>query len=121
VRATAALPEVEANEESLSRFFERTWAQAIMSEAAQRQRRQAGEHGSEAQKRIELLRLRFEEGLPIRAIAERWGVAAAELHHAYAKARQEFKAALLEVVAFHHPGNRAEVEQEAASLLTALS
>jgi RNA polymerase sigma-70 factor (ECF subfamily) len=121
VRATAALPEVEANEESLSRFFERTWAQAIMSEAAQRQRRQASEHGSEAQKRIELLRLRFEEGLPIRAIAERWGVAAAELHHAYAKARQEFEAALLEVVAFHHPGSRAEVEQEAASLLTALS
>jgi hypothetical protein len=67
------------------------------------------------------LRLRFEEGLPIRAIAERWGVPAAGLHHAYALARQEFKAILLEVVAFHHPGSPAEVEQEAASLLTALS
>ncbi len=68
-----------------------------------------------------MLRLRFEEGLPIRAIAERWGVAAAGLHHAYALARQEFKAILLEVVAFHHPGSLAEVEQEAASLLKALS
>ena len=36
-------------------------------------------------------------------------------------ARQEFRAALLEVVAFHHPGTPAEVEQEAAGLLKALS
>jgi hypothetical protein len=45
----------------------------------------------------------------------------AELHHAYALARQEFKAALLAVVAFHLPGSPTEVEQEAASLLKALS
>jgi RNA polymerase sigma-70 factor (ECF subfamily) len=121
VRATAPLPDIRANEESLSRLFERTWAQAIMTEAAQLQKRRAGERGPEAVRRVELLRLRFEEGLPIRAIAERWGVAAAELHHAYAKARQEFRAALLEVVAFHHPGSPADVEQEAVSLLAALS
>jgi RNA polymerase sigma-70 factor (ECF subfamily) len=121
VRAAAPLPEIAANEESLSRLFERTWAQAIMTEAAQLQQRQASDRGPEAVRRVELLRLRFEEGLPVRAIAERWGVAAAELHRAYAKGRQEFKAALLEVVAFHHPGSPAEVEQEAASLLTSLS
>jgi RNA polymerase sigma-70 factor (ECF subfamily) len=121
VRAAAPPPDIQANEEGLSRLFERTWAQAIMAEAAQRQQRRASEHGPEAVRRVELLRLRFEEGLAIRAIAQRWGVPAAELHHAYAKARQEFRAALLEVVAFHHPGSLAEVEQEAASLLTALS
>ena len=75
----------------------------------------------EAVQRVELLRLRFEESLPIRTIAERWGVDPARLHHAYALARQEFRAALLEVVAFHQPGSPAEVEQEAASLLKALS
>jgi DNA-directed RNA polymerase specialized sigma24 family protein len=121
VRAAAPLPEIQANEEGLSRLFERTWAQAIMTEAAQLQQRRATERGPEAVRRVELLRLRFEEGLPIRAIAERWGASGAELHHAYAKARQEFRAALLEVVAFHHSGSLAEVEQEAASLLTALS
>ena len=121
VRAAAPLPEIQANEESLSRVFERTWAQAIMTEAAQLQRRRASERGLEAVQRVELLRLRFEEGLPIRAIAARWGVAAAELHHAYARARQEFRVALLEVVAFHHAGSPAEVEQEAAGLLKALS
>jgi RNA polymerase sigma-70 factor (ECF subfamily) len=121
VRATAPLLEIQANEAGLSQLFERTWAQALMTEAAQLQQRRARERGPEAVQRVELLRLRFEEGLPIRAIAERWGVAAAGLHHAYALARQEFRAALLEVVAFQHPGSPAEVEQEAASLLQALS
>jgi hypothetical protein len=68
-----------------------------------------------------LLRLRFEENLPIRTIAERWGVDAAVLHHAYALAREDFRKALLEVVAFHHPGSLAEVEREAAGLLKSLS
>src|SRR3954452_23490196 len=120
-RAAEAPPEVEANEESQSRLFERAWARAIMAEAARLQRQRAAESGPEAVRRVELLRLRFEEGLPIRSIAERWGVEAAKLHHAYALARQEFRAALLDVVAFHSPGRPAEVEQEAASLLNALS
>jgi RNA polymerase sigma-70 factor (ECF subfamily) len=121
VRAADPLPAVPANEESLSQLFERTWAQALMAEAAQLQQRRASERGPEAVQRIELLRLRFEENLPIRTIAERWGVPAAGLHRAYALARQEFKAALLEVVAFHQPSSPAEVEQEAAGLLKALS
>jgi RNA polymerase sigma-70 factor (ECF subfamily) len=71
--AAGLLPEVQADEPSLSRLFERTWAQGIMAEAAQRQRRRAGARGPEAARRVELLRLRFEEGLPLRTIAERWG------------------------------------------------
>jgi RNA polymerase sigma-70 factor (ECF subfamily) len=121
VRITDPLPDIPTNEETQSRLFERTWAQAIMTEAAQLQRRRAGEQGPEAVQRVDLLRLRFEDGLPIRTIAERWGVPAAGLHHAYALARQEFKAALLAVVGFHHPGCPTDVEQEAASLLKALS
>ena len=115
------LPEVAADEASQSRLFERTWARAIMAEATRRQRQLADERGPEAARRVELLRLRFEEGLPIRTIAERWGVPAAGLHHAYALARQEFRAALQDVMPFHHPGSPAEVEQEAAGLLQALS
>jgi RNA polymerase sigma factor (sigma-70 family) len=119
--AVSPLPEIQDDEPSLSRLFERAWAQAIMAEAARLQRRWAEERGPEAVGRVELLRLRFEENLPIRTIAERWGVAAAGLHHAYALARKEFKAALLAVVAFHLPGSPCEVESEAASLLKALS
>lgn len=92
-----------------------------MSEAAQLQRKRADERGPEAIQRVELLRLRFEENLPIRAIADRWNVSAADLHHAYARARQEFRTALLEVVTFHFPGKPTEIEQEAAELLKALA
>jgi RNA polymerase sigma-70 factor (ECF subfamily) len=119
--ASICLSEVEAAEASLGQVFDRAWAEAIMTEAARRQRERAAQTSAAAVQRVELLRLRFEEGVPLRAIAARWGVDPAWLHHEYARARKEFKAALLEVVAFHHPGTRAEVEQEAAGLLKALS
>jgi DNA-directed RNA polymerase specialized sigma24 family protein len=119
--AGGPLPEIEASEENLSRLFERTWAQSIMFEAAELQRQRAGDRGAEGVQRVELLRLRFEDNLPIRTISERWGVDAAKLHHAYALARKEFKEALHEVVAFHHPGSPAEVEKEMAGLLKSLS
>jgi hypothetical protein len=121
VRAAGPFPEIAADDASQSRLFDRTWAQAIMAEAAGLQRQRAAAGGPEAVLRVELLRLRFEENLPIRAIAKRWGTDAARLHHAYALARQEFRAALLEVVAFHEPGSPGELEQEAANLLKALS
>lgn len=120
-RPTSPLPsEVDANEESQSRLFDRTWARAVMEEAARLQRERAAGRGPEAVRRVELLRLRFEENLPIRAIAKQWGVDPAALHHAYAVARTEFRAALLEVVAFHHPGSPEALEREAAGLLAAL-
>jgi RNA polymerase sigma-70 factor (ECF subfamily) len=120
-RTAGSLPDVAADEASQSRLFDRTWARAIMAEAAQLQRQRAAQGGPEALQRVELLRLRFEENLSIRAIAERWGAEAAKLHHAYALARQEFRAALQEVVAFHQPGSPLDVEEEATSLLKALS
>jgi RNA polymerase sigma factor (sigma-70 family) len=112
--------EMDGLEESHSRLFDRTWARAIMAEAAQLQREQADDRGPDAVRRVELLRLRFEENLPIRTIAERWNIDAANVHHAYALARKEFRAALLQVVAFHSPGDSDELEQEAAGLLKAL-
>jgi RNA polymerase sigma-70 factor (ECF subfamily) len=105
-------------EEQLSRAFDRAWARAILREAAGRQEQRAAE--AAARQRVELLRLRFHDGLPIREIARRWGADPAALHHEYARARQEFKAALLEVVAFHHPGSPAEVERACAELLASL-
>jgi RNA polymerase sigma-70 factor (ECF subfamily) len=118
----ADLPsDLVADEECQSRLFDRGWARSVMVEASELQRRRAPELGDEAVRRVELLRLRFEEGLPIRTIAKCWGVAADDLHHTYARARREFRAALLEVVAFHQPGTPAEVEQEAVALLKALA
>jgi RNA polymerase sigma-70 factor (ECF subfamily) len=108
-------------EESLSRLFDRAWARAIMRDAAARQAERAAREGEAALRRVELLRLRFHEGLPIRAIAQLWSVDAAALHHEYARARKEFKAALVEVMAFYHPGAPADAERECAELLDHLA
>jgi RNA polymerase sigma-70 factor (ECF subfamily) len=107
-------------EGSLSRLFDRAWARSIMREAAARQAERAGLDGEAALRRVELLRLRFHEGLPIRAIAQLWSVDAAALHHEYARAREEFKAALMEVMTSYHPGSPATAERECAELLDLL-
>ena len=92
-----------SDEEHLSVVFDKAWAAEIMREAAEHLRARAAAEGEAATRRVDLLTLRFQEGLPIRAIAERWGVDTARLHHDYARARDEFKQALLDVLAFHQP------------------
>jgi RNA polymerase sigma factor (sigma-70 family) len=114
------LDEVVAAEDSLAHAFDRAWAKALVREAAELQAEQARHSGPAALRRVELLHLRFHDGLPIRDIAERWQADPAQLHHDYARARQEFKAALLEVMAFHYPGAAAEIEQECANLMVLL-
>jgi RNA polymerase sigma-70 factor (ECF subfamily) len=115
----AGLEGIPAADESLSRTFDRAWAKALLREAARALERRARADGA-AYRRVELLRLRFHDGLPIRDIAARWQADPALLHHEYARARQEFRAALAEVVAFHHPGTAAEIDQECANLLALL-
>lgn len=114
------LDQIPAEEESQARMFDRAWARSLLREAAQRQEEHARRTGAASLRRVELLRLRFHDGLPIRTIAARWQIDAATLHHEYAKARQEFKAALAEVLAFHHAGTAADIERECANLLSLL-
>ena len=111
---------VPGSEESLYRVYDRAWAKLVVREAAERQSALAAQRGNAAMRRIELLQLRFHEGLPIREIAQRWEVDVASLHHEYARARQEFHSALKDVVAFHHPGSSAEVDRECEQLLSLL-
>lgn len=111
------LDAVEGREENLSDAFDRAWALAVMREAGVRQQERARAADDGARRRVELLRLRFEEELPIREIARLWKADPADLHHEYAKAREEFRAALVEVVSFHHPHAPEEVERECAHLL----
>jgi RNA polymerase sigma-70 factor (ECF subfamily) len=118
--APVDLEQAEASETSLSHLFDRAWARARLREAAERHADNARGAGPESIRRVELLRLRFHDGLAIRDIARLWGADAADLHRQYARARQEFKAALLEVVRFHHPGTDAEVERACADLLALL-
>ena len=118
--AESELQEVSTHEQRLSTVFDRAWAQALVREAAKRQSQNARALGAEAEKRVELLRLRFQEDLPIREIASRWEADPDQLHHEYARARREFKDALLEVVSYHHPGAPAEAERECERMMALL-
>ena len=84
--------------------------------------RQAGERMAErarpdarARRRVELLRLRFAEGRPMREIASLWDADPRELEYDYDRAREEFTAALHEVVRRHHPDG--DTAAECARLL----
>ena len=112
--------ELASPDPTLSRVFDREWALAILKRAAVRQEQLAKVLGQEAQQRVELLRLRFVEGLPIRTIAEQWRQDPAKVHHEYSRARQEFKDALRAEVRYHMANPRAAVEREVQELLQLL-
>ncbi len=111
----------DGTEPRLSRIFDREWATTMMREAAALQRDNAEQKGPDAQRRLELLRLRFYEGRPIREIARLWDADPTDLHREYARARKEFRQALNEVVAYHLPGTAEAVERECAHLLELLA
>jgi len=115
------LDDIEAREEPLSRVFDRAWAKALLQQALLLLRRRAKEDTDGAARRVELLRLRFREDLPIREIAARWDEDPQQIHRAYAKARKEFASALREVVSDHHPAAAgARLDQECMRLVALL-
>lgn len=114
------LEDLAAREEPLSQVFDRAWALGMMAQAAELQGERARAKGGDAERRVRLLQLRFTDELPIREIARQWEVDPARLHHEYAKAREEFKAALREVVRLHHDGAPPVIEAECARLLAHL-
>jgi RNA polymerase sigma-70 factor (ECF subfamily) len=119
-RPAVELELVPADEESCSRAFDRSWAAALMREAALHHQLRAHTRGAAALRRVELLRRVFQDGLRIADLAREWGVAAAELHREYALARREFSTSLREIVAFHSPESDAAVERECAELIDLL-
>lgn len=56
--------------------------------------------------------LRFAGDLPIRDLAGKWGFDADAVHRAYARAREEFKKCLRQVVAAHCVRTAADLDAE---------
>lgn len=118
-RSQIDLDLLPADDPSLSRAFDRAFVQALLAMAVAAQEGEAKKRGEAALRRVALLRRRFADGLPIREIAREWGIDAAVVHHEYARAREEFAAALKEVVRFHMAGSlgsAGEVERQCAEL-----
>jgi RNA polymerase sigma factor (sigma-70 family) len=112
----SALGELPAPGESPSRAFDRAWALGLFHEARERMALRARAAGAAALRRVEILRLRFQDDLPVRDIARTLGEEPERIHREYAAARQEFRRALEEVVAFHRPGPPEVVARECARL-----
>ena len=111
----------ETDEEHASRAFDRAFAETVMARAAERQQLTANAAGDAAIRRVELLRLRFQDDLPIREIAKRWNEDAAVVHHEYAKARDEFREALVAELRFQNPdATVSEIDDECLALLQLL-
>ena len=64
---------------------------------------------------------RFKKGLSIREISESWDTTSVDLFREFAKAREEYRQILMEVVGFYQPGTAAEVEKECAALRELIS
>jgi DNA-directed RNA polymerase specialized sigma24 family protein len=105
---------IKARDPSLSALFDREWARTLLRLAGERMRACAERGSPGARLRVELLRLRFTEGLPIREIAARWDVDPDSVHRAYGRAREEFKLCLRQVVADHAVRSETDLEREVA-------
>jgi RNA polymerase sigma-70 factor (ECF subfamily) len=120
--STFDLDGVHASEnESPAEVFDRAWARSIMKEAAALMSARARERDDGAIERVELLRLRFQEALPIREIAGRWKVDPTRVHRQYARARKEFEACLKEVLALEQPDTKEKVDRLLEDLLDTLA
>ncbi len=108
------------DEPTASRAYDQEYARSVMREAADVMAARAQIAGAAARRRVDMLRLRFQEGLPIRDIARLWQCDPQELHREHAKAGREFKAALRAVVGLSERCAPEFLEQECDRLLSLL-
>jgi RNA polymerase sigma factor (sigma-70 family) len=115
------LDELPHQADALSRLFERSWAQSLLREAVE-QHRTASENGDpEANRRFRILRMRHDDGLPVREIAATLGEAdVARVHNDYRRARREFAVHLRAVVGKHTGAEGDDIDIECRRLTALL-
>ena len=109
--------QVTAREQAQSRAFDKAWALTMMRKAGELMEARAEADTGAARLRIELLRLRFQKGLPIREIAIRWEMDPDSVHRAYALARDEFHSCLRATVRDHAVRTDADLDVECRRIL----
>lgn len=108
------------SEASLSRVFDRAWAEAVVQEARDKMGARAS-RSAVAARRFRALAMRFEQGMPPREIAVALEEPVERIYEALREARVEFKASLMEVMAGYHPAaSEADLERHCVELLAAL-
>ncbi len=109
------------DDEDLTRVFDREWARSIVQESAVLYRHRAEAIGGREMLRVEILRLRFECGLPIREIAAQLDLTPKLAHKEHALARKSYQRILEEVVAAHYASDETQVAEKCREVLRLLS
>jgi RNA polymerase sigma factor (sigma-70 family) len=111
---SAGLDELELAEATLSRVFDRAWVGMITRRAWLLMAARSEEGGRD---RIQILDLRFREGLQSGEIAARLHLDPGYVYQQLRNAKRDFRAALVEVVGSYHPGaSREEIEARCVDL-----
>ena len=95
--------DLPADEATLSQVFDRAWARMLARTAVGLMIKRANDEGRETRIRGEVMRLRYSDDLPPREIARRLQVERREVYRVLATAKNEFRNALLDVMAHNNP------------------
>lgn len=104
------------DEASLEALFDAQWLKNVVLRARKLQADRSRSLGEAAQRRIELLRLRFGLGLKIREIATRWEMNPKRLHKDYAQACADLRECIRLVIGFDNPDRPEVVAAEFESI-----
>jgi RNA polymerase sigma-70 factor (ECF subfamily) len=112
--------QLQSDEDSLSKVFDRAWARALVQEATLVYRDRAQALGGREVVRVEILRLRFQDALPIQKIAEQLGLTPGLAHKEYARARESYRAVLEDVVRAHYASGEEDLKERCHEILRLL-
>ncbi|MCR9245147.1 MAG: hypothetical protein NXI31_08940 [bacterium] len=94
-------------------MFDRAWARSILREAVLRHARAARRGDDSYRRRYRILRLRHQQGKPIREIAATLNEQDVDaVHNAYRRSRREFRTLLRDVVAKHTGAGPESIDAE---------
>lgn len=120
VTPSVVWPEGPASDDpSLSAVFERAWLDAMLVQAV-RELESRAQGDTVALQRVEILRLRFGDDRPYTEISRTLGIREPEVYREATRAREEFKAALLDVIARDNGGTPKAIERECREVLERL-
>jgi RNA polymerase sigma factor (sigma-70 family) len=112
----AGLDDLERSEATLSRVFDRAWV-GMITRGAWLLMASRIDESAEGRDRIQILDLRFKDGLSSGEIAERLALEPGYVYQQLRNAKRDFRAALVEVVGSYHPGaTKEEVEARCVEL-----
>jgi len=101
------LEAVPSDDSTVSHVFDRAFAQVLTREARRLLAERAANNPTAAT-RLRALELMYQKGLPSREIAKELGLDVTAVYPLMTRARKEFRAALLEVIAAYHPEDSRE-------------